>query len=333
VGSVPYGDIWDCTVKGDIALTFDDGPDVYTDGMVNLLNRYNAKATFFITGINNGKGAIDTTAAWSSVIKKMHDTGHQLASHTWSHADLSTLTEANRRAEMYKLEMAMRNIVGFFPTYMRPPYSSCNAACTQTMNALGYHIVYFDLDTDDYNQATPAKIQVAKNNFANAVNPSNPANDAFLAIAHDIHQTTAQNLTEFMLQTLTAKGYRAVTVGECLGDPKANWYRTGGTGTTPPPSSTTPPPSSTTIPPPASTSNCAYKVGTWCASPLPTYNTVDGCWNTVGNCWNQGDQCWFTVNSNDCIKYQDVCRAQEAHCEQCVASGSQSCPFLNPVYA
>ena len=211
-------------------MTFDDGPGVYTDAMVDLLNSYNAKATFYVTGINNGKGAIDTTPAWTNVIQKMNTNGHQIASHTWSHADLSTLTEAARRGEMIKLEMALRNILGFFPTYMRPPYSSCNAACVATMGDLGYHITYFTLDTDDYNQATPEKIQVAINNFDNAINPSNPARDKFLAIAHDIHQTTAQILTEHMLKTLQQKGYKAVTVGECMGDPKENWYRAAGPG-------------------------------------------------------------------------------------------------------
>ncbi|KAG0641310.1 hypothetical protein HOY80DRAFT_745165 [Tuber brumale] len=230
LGNVPYGIFDDCVVPGDVALTFDDGPGVYTNGMVDLLDSFNAKATFYITGINNGKGAIDTTPAWTDVIRKMNANGHQIASHTWSHADLSTLSEAGRRGEMIKLEMALRNILGFFPTYMRPPYSSCNAACVATMGDLGYHITYFDLDTDDYNQNTPEKIQVAKNNFDNAINPSNPAADAFLAIAHDIHQTTAQNLTEHMLKTLQQKGYKAVTVGECMGDPKENWYRAAGPG-------------------------------------------------------------------------------------------------------
>jgi peptidoglycan/xylan/chitin deacetylase (PgdA/CDA1 family) len=110
--------------------------------MLDVLANYSAKATFFITGINNAKGAIDTTAAWVTVIQKMYAAGHQLASHTWSHPDLSTLSEYRRRDEMYKLEMAMRNIVGFFPTYMRPPYSSCNSDCLATMDALGYHVTY-----------------------------------------------------------------------------------------------------------------------------------------------------------------------------------------------
>jgi len=193
--------------------------------MVDLLNSHNARATFFITGINRGKGAIDTTPSWNAVIQKMHSGGHQLASHTWSHANLSILTEDERRTEMYKLEMAMRNVVGFFPTYMRPPYSSCNAACMATMQNLGYHIIYFDIDTNDYASTTPDFIQNAKNNFAKVIDPSDPATQKWLTIAHDIHQQTAQNLTMYMLETLKAKGYRAVTVGECLGDPKENWYR------------------------------------------------------------------------------------------------------------
>jgi chitin deacetylase len=53
-GSVPYGGsqvtgIKDCTTKGVIALTFDDGPSTYTRDLLDLLDRYNAKATFFIS--------------------------------------------------------------------------------------------------------------------------------------------------------------------------------------------------------------------------------------------------------------------------------------------
>jgi peptidoglycan/xylan/chitin deacetylase (PgdA/CDA1 family) len=80
----------------------------------------------------------------------MHTEGHQVASHTWSHQDLSAITKEQRYEQMVKLEMSLSNILGFFPTYMRPPYSSCTAAsgCEKDMADLGYHISYFDLDTD-----------------------------------------------------------------------------------------------------------------------------------------------------------------------------------------
>ena len=77
---------------------------------------------------NIGKGEIDnSTLEWPGLIKRMYNEGHQIASHTWSHADLCAITSAQRKDEMWKLEMAVRNIVGVVPTYMRPPYSSCTA--------------------------------------------------------------------------------------------------------------------------------------------------------------------------------------------------------------
>lgn len=75
-----------------------------------------------------GKGQIDNTSlAWPALIQRMYNSGHQIASHTWSHPDLCNITSAQRKNEMYKNEMALRNILGVIPTYMRPPYSSCTA--------------------------------------------------------------------------------------------------------------------------------------------------------------------------------------------------------------
>lgn len=218
-------------------MTFDDGPfDNYTDHVLDLFKQYSARGTFFITGNNINKGEIDTTASHTATIKRMAAENHQLASHTWTHLDLSAISETDRRAQMVKNEMALRNIVGYFPTYMRPPYSSCTAAsgCEKTMADLGYHVIYFDVDTDDYNQLEATQIQNSKNYFKGNItaNGATPANNEWLSIAHDIHPQTAYNLTEFMLSTLTTLGYKAVTVGECLGDDKANWYRSS-TGSTP----------------------------------------------------------------------------------------------------
>ena len=71
IGTVPYGGagIYDCVVAGDVAFTFDDGPYNYTSDLLDKLKVYGAKATFMITGNNLGKGAIDTTPQWSTLIK------------------------------------------------------------------------------------------------------------------------------------------------------------------------------------------------------------------------------------------------------------------------
>jgi chitin deacetylase len=201
---------------------------VHTSYLLDLLDSFDAKATFFITGVNSGKGQIDDfSRPWGSLIQRMHRSGHQIASHSWSHQDLSKVTPAQRKDEMVKNEAAIRNILGGIPVYMRPPYSSCedDSGCVRDMNVLGYHIVYFNIDTDDYNNDNPNLIQRSKDIFDKAISTQDPPGQPFLAIAHDVHAQTVYNLTAHILQQTADAGYRAVTVGECLDDPKEFWYR------------------------------------------------------------------------------------------------------------
>jgi peptidoglycan/xylan/chitin deacetylase (PgdA/CDA1 family) len=161
----------------------------------------------------------------------MYTAGHQLASHTWTHQDLSGTNATQRQNQMVYNEMAFRNIFGWFPTYMRPPFTSCSYAsgCEDHMAALGYHMIYLDIDTKDYLNDSPDLIQKSKDYFSGNVS-GNVASSSYLTLTHDTHFQTAINLTEFMLQTLQARGFRAVSVGECLGDPKVNWYRNATNG-------------------------------------------------------------------------------------------------------
>ena len=230
IGQVPYGprEIRSCAIPGTVALTFDDGPTRYTGDLLDLLDKYNAKATFFITGINNGKGAIDDLALpWASLIERMHSSGHQIASHTWSHEDLSKITPSQRSDQIEKNEAALRNILGYFPTYMRPPYSSCSpdTECGNELGERGYHIILYDIDTDDYKNDSPDLIQRSKDIFDHQLLSSDPRTKSWLVIAHDAHEQTVHNLTEHMLKGIKQQGYRAITVGDCLRDPKPLWYR------------------------------------------------------------------------------------------------------------
>ncbi|KOS43071.1 hypothetical protein ACN38_g6037 [Penicillium nordicum] len=230
IGQVPYGprEIRSCAIPGTVALTFDDGPTRYTGDLLDLLDKYDAKATFFITGINNGKGPIDDLSLpWASLIERMHSSGHQIASHTWSHEDLSKITPTQRNEQIEKNEAALRNILGQFPTYMRPPYSSCNpdTECGNDLGQLGYHIILYDIDTDDYKNDSPDLIQRSKDIFDHQLLYSDPRTKSWLVIAHDAHEQTVHNLTEHMLKNIKRQGYRAITVGDCLRDPRPLWYR------------------------------------------------------------------------------------------------------------
>ncbi|KAI5776531.1 hypothetical protein EDC01DRAFT_625201 [Geopyxis carbonaria] len=226
-GNVPYGtEIYGCNVPGTIALTYDDGPYTHTDGLLDVLKAKGVKATFFIAGNNIGKGAIDSNAKWRAVIRRAYNEGHQIASHTWDHVDLSTLTPEKQRYQMTRVETALLSIIGRYPTYMRPPFISCTDSCKKTMKELGYHVIIWDLNTQDYKNTTPETAQKSKDIVRNYIMNSNSAIRSFDSIAHDTHFQTVYNLTSYQIDIQKAAGYRHVRLGECLADPEANWYRT-----------------------------------------------------------------------------------------------------------
>lgn len=229
-GDVPYAPqiIRSCSVPNTVALTYDDGPNIFTENLLDMLDEYNAKATFFLTGVNSNKGQIDSDEyPWKDVIIRMHNSGHQIASHTWSHQDLNAISDSQRYDQIINNERALHHILGGYPTYMRPPYSSCPAGsdCMRDLERFGYHVVYFDVDTGDYLNDAPGKIEVSQTAFKEALDNAEKTGSSLLVIGHDNHYQTVQSLTPFMLQQISTAGYRAVTVGECLGDPRDNWYR------------------------------------------------------------------------------------------------------------
>ncbi|KAI5456852.1 hypothetical protein BGZ63DRAFT_365704 [Mariannaea sp. PMI_226] len=293
VGNVPYGSIiTKCSKSGVIALTFDDGPYIYTSAILDVLDSYQVKATFFVTGNNLGKGHIDDQSKpWPGILNRMYSSGHQIASHTWTHRDLDQVNKTIQRTEMIYNEMAFRNLFGWFPTYMRPPYLDCssNTGCLGLLNTLGYHIITTNLDTKDYENDSPDLIQESKDTFSSIVS-GNPTGKSYIPLAHDVHEQTVKNLTAYMITTAQTRGYKLVTVGDCLGDPKENWYRTATGGA----------PSSSTIIPPVSTTSIG-------SSPGVTISPNQLCGGTTGY------TCKGSAFGN-CCSFYGYCGKTDSYC-------------------
>ncbi|KAF4580820.1 hypothetical protein GQ602_006957 [Ophiocordyceps camponoti-floridani] len=214
LGPVPYGTmITACSQAGSVALTFDDGPGIYTSQLLDLLDETGVKATFFILGRDSASSA--------DVLQRMFSAGHQLASHTYTHMSLNN-GQTRYNDVMYN-EMAFRNIFGFFPTYMRPPYLECEQECLDFLGERGYHVISTNVDTKDYEHDDPSGISVSRQLFSDGV--AGGTGNGYIVLAHDIHQNTVTNLARFMIDESRRLGFRLVTVGECLGDEPANWYR------------------------------------------------------------------------------------------------------------
>ncbi|ORY58035.1 uncharacterized protein BCR38DRAFT_75238 [Pseudomassariella vexata] len=228
LGNVPYGvDISRCSVMGKVALTFDDGPYIYTSELLDILKKNNVKATFFVVGDNGSKGQIQAdSSGYPAIIRRMHAEGHQVASHTWSHQDLGKITAQQRQEQIIKNEVALVDILGFFPTYFRPPYTSCPGDCYSDLRKFGYHIVNYDVDTVDWK----GDYTYSQNAFTSALSKYAPAASSWISLAHDIQPNTVHSLAQYMIDQIRKFGYEPVTVGECLGDPAANWYRNPANG-------------------------------------------------------------------------------------------------------
>lgn len=207
-GDVPYGTvITSCNVPSTIALVFNDGPSENSEELLSILQQANATATFFVAGNTGGRGSIDGTEERTDLIRRMVEEGHQVGSHTWSHPDLDEMDSDARKQDMLKNERALANVLGKYPTYMRPPYMNCTGGCLDDMKILGYHVISHSHDSGDWRNEDD--LDMMKENVDQAFNET--AQDGnLLLIQHDTIRKSAVNLTEYVLQKVQERSWRGM---------------------------------------------------------------------------------------------------------------------------
>jgi len=197
-----------CSKANTVALTFDDGPYIYLNDIVNSLDAAGAKGTFFFNG-NNYACIYGTDPA--KRVKYAYDHGHQVASHTWAHKDLTTLTWDQIHDEMWRVEQALVKITGAYPAFMRPPYGNYNDLVLEASGIRGQGVVIWDFDSGD---STGSSATTSKNKY-NTVANQHPS--TILALNHETYEQTAHNVIPYAIQRLQSAGYKLVTLAECLG--------------------------------------------------------------------------------------------------------------------
>ena len=225
---MPYGElITTCNEPGTVALTFDDGPWQYTEGLLDILRDYEAEATFFVCGGNMGGDGQITDHDHPQLLRRMVNEGHQVGTHTWAHSDLTTVEDYDILDQLLLNEQALVQALGRIPTYFRPPYFSTNDDVLDTVGNLGYHVINAGVDTNDWK----GDYDAARQAFSQAVQQGQwDGSGGKIVLAHDIHDRTVHELAAYMIEQARDAGFRLVTVGECMGDPEQNWYRDPRTG-------------------------------------------------------------------------------------------------------
>jgi peptidoglycan/xylan/chitin deacetylase (PgdA/CDA1 family) len=176
-----------------VVLTFDDGPDpVYTPQVLDILAAYGAKATFFEVGRN--------VAKHPALTKRIHDAGHSVQNHTWTHTDLRKLSATSFRQEVVPTDQAIRAQTGSTPACLRPPYGGVNYTVKQRAKALGKDLVVWDIDSRDWTK--PGTAAIVRRVLAGVHNGS-------VILMHDGGGNRSQTVAALptILKSLTAKGY------------------------------------------------------------------------------------------------------------------------------
>ncbi|MEW6309134.1 MAG: polysaccharide deacetylase family protein [Bacillota bacterium] len=184
-----------------LALTFDDGPELHTPLVLDLLARYNAKATFFVLGLNVERRP--------ETVKAIVDQGHQLGVHTYSHRQLPKIPVTELRSELSRSADLILWASGVIPTCFRPPYGELNPAVSRVVREHGYSIVMWTVDSSDWRRGTALTIS------SHVTSTARPGD---IILMHDGLTEMSERLAalEMILEKLTAQGYRFLTIAQML---------------------------------------------------------------------------------------------------------------------
>lgn len=176
-----------------IALTFDDGPNYNTSKVLDVLAKYNVKATFFVLGSK----AKDN----KKILKREYDSGMEIGNHTFNHLLLTKYKENVIKDEIDKTSSVIFEVTGRYPKLLRPSYGAYN----NTIKKIGdMPIIIWDIDTLDWKYHNSKRI---------ASRVINKVKDGDIILMHDIYSATANSLN-IIIPELQNRGYTFVTIPE-----------------------------------------------------------------------------------------------------------------------
>jgi len=178
-----------------IALTFDDGPNHNTSKVLDILEKYKVKATFFVLGANI-KGN-------EKIIKRMNNLEMEIGNHMYSHKIATRLKLNQLKEEIDKTDKLVYDIIKKYPTLIRPSYGIYNNKIKRNIDR---PIILWNIDTLDWKYHDSKRI---------ADKVFNNLNRGNIILMHDIYNATANSL-EIIIPKLLENDYKFVTVSELL---------------------------------------------------------------------------------------------------------------------
>ena len=176
-----------------VALTYDDGPSIYTPRVLKTLKENNSVATFFVVG--------NRVPMYSDTVKKAYDMGCEIGNHTYEHKSLPNLSETEVKRQISKTNKEVKKAIGEKPVIMRPTGGATN---TNIKKWVGMPSIIWSVDTLDWKTRNADSTRRAV---------LNRVKDGDIVLMHDLYSATA-TASETIIPELVRRGYQLVTVSE-----------------------------------------------------------------------------------------------------------------------
>jgi len=196
------------TKEKKIAISFDASwGDDRTDDILKILDKYNAKATFFIVG-----AWIDQ---YPDKLKTMYEKGHEIGNHSNKHPIMTTISKDRMIEEIAMTDAKIMSITKQATTLFRCPSGEYNNLVIETVEATNHFCIQWDVDSIDW------KEQGADIEFNRIVKKTKPGS---ILLFHNDAKYTPENLPR-ILEYLKAEGYEFVRISDLIY--KDNYYING----------------------------------------------------------------------------------------------------------
>lgn len=186
-----------------VAITFDAawGADK-TEQIMDVLDEYNVKATFFLVGFWMEK--------YPEMTKLIYERGFEVGSHSYNHPDMTKLDCTQINQELSSTNDKIKELTGQAPTLFRPPYGAYDNKLIEELDKLNMTGIQWDVDTLDWKGYTPSQVIQRVNNGVQC---------GSIILCHNNADHVVEN-TRLILTTLLNKGYSFVKVSELVKDVK-----------------------------------------------------------------------------------------------------------------
>jgi peptidoglycan/xylan/chitin deacetylase (PgdA/CDA1 family) len=180
-----------------VFITFDDGPnEPYTSQILDILKKYNAKASFFVCGKN--------AKYYPEVIKRIVKDGHIIANHTYSHSRFLTYTGLLHN-EILNTKEIIQEISGKDSNYFRPPWGISAPRVKRYIQIQNYKLILWDIDSYDWKNISEEIIikRVLEKIKSNSIILFHDGS----GIHHNVNRIKTVNALPIIIENLKKDGY------------------------------------------------------------------------------------------------------------------------------